>query len=372
MTDNDSDVRSWLRPDLRASFPAYEPIEPPEVLAARLGIPPERIVKLDGNENPYGMGDRAIAALREVPSDFALYPDPEQRALRAALALRMGVGAEQIVAGAGSDELIDLLIRLLVAPGEAVVVCPPTFGMYRFSTLVQGGRLVEAPRKADFGLDIDATVAAIRSSGANLVFIASPNNPTGNMLSTEELDALLATGTFVVVDEAYMEFTGEGGTVCRVASGAPNLAVLRTFSKWAGLAGLRVGYGVFPRPIAEALMVVKPPYTPNTAATFAALASLEDLPSLMGRVEAIVWERDRLAKALGALPGVRPFPSRANFVLARFTHRPAREVRDALRQRGIFVRHFDQPPVDDCLRITAGRPEQTDAVIAALTEALHG
>ena len=372
MTRIDADPRSRLRPDLRASLPTYEPIEPPEVLAARLGIPPERIVKLDGNENPYGMGDRAIAALREVPPDFALYPDPEQRALRAALALRLGVPAEQIVAGAGSDELIDLLIRLLLAPGEAVVVCPPTFGMYRFSTLVQGGRVVEAPRQPDFALDIDATVAAIRSSDARLVFIASPNNPTGNMLSGEELDALLATGAFVVVDEAYVEFTGEAGFAARVAAGAPNMAVLHTFSKWAGLAGLRVGYGVFPRGIAEALMVIKPPYTPNAAATVAARASLEDLPALMERVESIVRERDRLAGALRALPGVQPFPSRANFVLARIEDRPARDVRDALRQRGIFVRYFDAPSVDDCLRITAGTAEQMDVVIAALLEVLHG
>ncbi len=372
MTSLRRTARDRLRPDLRLALPGYEPIEPTEVLARRLGLDPGQIIKLDGNENPYGPSDRAIEAVRRASTDYAIYPDPAQRRLRAALSRYAGVAEEQIVAGAGADELIDLLLRLFVARGDSVVICPPTFGMYRFSTLVQGGAVVEAPRRPDFSIDTDAVVGAIKASGAKLVFIASPNNPTGNLLSPGDLDALLSTDSLVVIDEAYVEFAGTSGFEGRVASGAPNLALLRTFSKWAALAGLRVGYGLFPRDVAELLMVVKPPYTPNSAGTLAALASLDDIEALMERVASISQERVRLATALGRLPGLQPFPSQANFVLVRVERADARVVRDRLRERGIFVRHFDAPPIDDCLRITAGTPRQTDAVVGALREVMSG
>lgn len=363
-------ARERLRPDLRASLPAYEPIEPPEVLAAHLGLDPARILKLDGNENPYGPSDLAIEAIREAALNYAIYPDPQQCELRSALSGHLGVPADQIVAGAGSDELIDLLLRLFVAPDDAVVICPPTFGMYRFSTLVQGGRVIEVPRDAQFAIDAEAAARAIESNDAKLVFLASPNNPTGNLISAPQLDRLLATDALVVIDEAYVEFAGTGGFVGRVAKGAPNLAVLRTFSKWAGLAGLRVGYGVFPPDVAELLMTVKPPYTPNSAATLAALASLEDSTALIERVNSIARDRVRLASGLERVPGLQPFPSQANFLLVRIEGRDALAVRDELRKRGIFVRYFDTPPIDDCLRITAGTPEQNDVVIAALHEVM--
>lgn len=372
MTNVRRGARDRLRPDLRAALPAYEPIEPADVLAERLGLRPDRILKLDGNENPYGPSELAVEAIRSAALNYAIYPDPEQRELRAALARHLDAPAGQIVAGAGSDELIDLLIRLFVAPGDAVVVCPPTFGMYRFSTLVQGGRVVEVPRGPDFAIDANAVVQTVGATGAKLVFIAAPNNPTGNLLSPAQLDTLLAADALVVIDEAYVEFAGTGGFAGRVTDGATNLAVLRTFSKWAGLAGLRAGYGVFPRDVADLLMVVKPPYTPNTAATLAALASLQDAAALMERVRSIAADRVRLATALERVPGLRPFPSQANFVLVRIEGREARAVRDELRVRGIFVRYFDTPPIDDCLRITAGTPEQNDAVVAALREVMRG
>lgn len=341
----------------------YEPVEPTDLLAERLGIAPEQVVKLDGNESPYGPSPEAVQALAGF-GRYHIYPDPEQRKVRHALADYLGVGEKQIVAGAGSDELIDLLLRAVISPGEGVLNCTPTFGMYAFSTAVCGGRVIEVPRREDFSLDLPGIKSA--AGQAKVIFVASPNNPSGNLMSRRELDALLGSDLLVVVDEAYGEFAGE--SVAPLAPQRGNLVVLRTFSKWAGLAGLRAGYGVFPAPLAALLMRIKPPYNLNVAAQAAMLASLEDRGRLMEGVRATVEERERLAGMLEALEFIEVLPSRANFLLCRLQGLDAREVRERLARRGIFVRHFDMPRLRDCLRITVGLPSQSEPLVSALRE----
>lgn len=355
-------VTRLVRPELLALL-GYEPIEPVDVLAEELGIPPEQVLKLDGNENPYGPSPRVKQALADFDL-YHIYPDPEQRRVREALADYVGVGAEHIVVGNGSDELLELIPRLFLSPGDVGVIPVPTFGVYSFATQVWGGRVVAVPRRADFSLDLPAMQAA--SQGAKLVFLASPNNPTGNPVSGEELEALLSTDALVVVDEAYAEFCG-----CSFVALVPrheNLAVLRTFSKWAGLAGLRAGYGIFSAAVAELLRKVKMPYNVSVAAQVAMLASLEDAALLRQRVGLIVQERERLFSELAAIPGLRPFPSRANFILCRIETLDARDVWYRLRRQGIFVRYFDEPMVRDCIRISVGRPEDSERLLAALRE----
>ncbi len=339
----------------------YEPIEPVNVIAERIGIPVDKIAKLDGNENPYGPSPRVLEALGSFDS-YHRYADPKQRELRDAIGEYAGIGPEHIVAGAGSDELIDLLLRVMLAPGEAIIDCPPTFGMYGFSTRVAGGRVIEAPRREDFSLDIDSVRGA--AADAKAIFVASPNNPTGNSLTVEELETLLSTELVVVVDEAYAEFSGSS-----VASQVPerdNLVVLRTFSKWAGLAGLRAGYGIMPAALAEVLMHMKPPYSPNVAAEVAMLVSLEDREALMERVKEIVQERERMAQALSTLEFLEVYPSEANFVLVRMPEGNGRKVRDELAESGIFVRYFDTPRLQDCIRISVGTSGDTDRLVEAL------
>ncbi|MEX2160003.1 MAG: histidinol-phosphate transaminase [Dehalococcoidia bacterium] len=380
-------ILKLVRPDILAML-GYEPIEPAELIAERLGIAPERIAKLDGNENPFGPSPRVIEALASFES-YHRYPDPQQRKLRAALGEYAGVPPEHIVAGHGSDEIIDLLLRAVLDRGDVVIDCPPTFGMYSFSAAVCGGTLAQAPRRDDFTLDIDAVRAL--APGAKVIFVASPNNPTGNPLARNELDALLDTELLVVVDEAYVEFAGSGeqsepfsgrreGQDNRPGSATEshatlvpqreNLVVLRTFSKWAGLAGLRAGYGIMPQALARVLMHIKPPYTPNVAADVAMLASLEARDELMADVKAIVKERDRMSRMLAALEPLQVYPSSANFVLARAPERSGRELRDGLARRGLFVRYFDTPRLQDCLRISVGLPDETDRVVDALREEL--
>ena len=353
-----------LRPDLRGHS-AYEPIEPVEVLAERLGVPPERIIKLDGNENLYGPSARVREALAACNS-YHIYPDPDQRAVRAALAEYTGVPEEHIVAGAGSDELIDLIARALLSPGDGVIDLVPTFGMYSFTTSVCGGRYLPVQRRADWSVDVEAVARAAADGAAKIVFAASPNNPSGNRLTRAELDGLLSLPLAVVVDEAYIEFSG--GSAASLVPEYPNLIVLRTFSKWAGLAGIRAGYGIMPPDLARVLMAIKPPYNITVATEAAVLASLSDRGTLLENVALIVAERERMFSALASVPYLEPWPSEANFILCRVTRGSARALRDQLRERGIFLRYFGRPGLDDCIRISVGLPEHTDALLTALAE----
>lgn len=342
----------------------YEPVEPVEVLAGRLGVPRDRIVKLDGNENPYGPSPRVLEALARADS-YHIYPDPAQRAVRRALAAYTGLPEEMIVAGNGSDEIIDLLCRLFLEPDDAVIDCVPTFGMYAFSAQVCGGCVANVPRLPDQGYRVDVGAVAERVDGrTKIIFLASPNNPTGNLLSREELDALLSLGPLVVVDEAYGEFAGE--TFLPLVRERENLVVLRTFSKWAGLAGIRAGYGVMPPRIASLVMAIKPPYNLTVPAEVAILASLADRELLLERVRRLVAERERLFEALRGVPYLEPLPSRANFVLCRVLRGDARLLRDRLQERGIFVRYFRRPLLENFIRVSVGRPQDTDALVAAL------
>ncbi|HMB22928.1 MAG TPA: aminotransferase class I/II-fold pyridoxal phosphate-dependent enzyme, partial [Anaerolineales bacterium] len=190
------------------SLPPYTPIEPFEVLSERVGRAPSKIVKLDANENPYGPLPVVREALGKL--DFPhIYPDPESRLLRKSLAEFTGVGEEYLLAGAGADELIDLILRVLVEPGEAIISCPPTFGMYPFDADVNAARCIEIPRKADFSLDVDAICKAVETYQPKILFVASPNNPDGSLLDAATMDKLLSLPLLVVLDEAYIEFASE-------------------------------------------------------------------------------------------------------------------------------------------------------------------
>lgn len=357
-------IQHFIRPDLQTTD-GYQAIEPVETLAERLGVPPERIIKLDGNENLYGPTPRTLQAIAAY-QDYHIYPDPAQRRLREALGRYAGVPADYIVAGAGSDELIDLIFRALLRPGDKVLSAVPTFGMYSFSARVNAAQFIGVPRKEDFSLDLEAMKAAI-DERTKLIILPSPNNPSGNLISPAELQALLALELPLVIDEAYIEFAGVD-SIAPLVPAHEHLIVLRTFSKWAGLAGLRLGFGILPLPLVDVLMTIKPPYTPNVAAEIAALAALADWETAAQRIAAIVAERERLFAALAAVPFLTPLPSRGNFILCRVLEGEARLLRERLAERGIFIRYFDTPQLRDYIRISVGKPEHTDALVTALHE----
>jgi len=356
-------IEKFVRPDL-ITFGGYSARKSPDTLEGKVEVPVENIIKLDANENPYGCSPRVNQALATCP-DFNIYPDNGQTRLRKLLEGYTGVDAKHIMAGSASNQLIDLVLRLFISKGDEVINCVPTFGIYRFSTELCGGTLVEVPRDENFAVNVGAVKAAI-SGKTKIIFLANPNNPTGTITPQQDILELLDTGLPVLVDEAYYEFGGE--TVAPLVSQYENLMVLRTFSKWAGLAGLRVGYGLFPPKIADYLLRIKIPCNVNVAALVAVEESLKDADYLMGRVKAIIAERGRLFGELKKLRWLTPFPSQANFILCLVLNGEARELRQKLQDKGILVRYFDEPPLRNFIRFSVGKPEHTDALIKALQE----
>ena len=356
--------KNLIRPDI-ADMASYTPIVPFDVLSQRLNKSPEDIIKLDANENPYGPSPRVYQALANE-TYYHIYPDPDSTSLRHALSQYTGIDATHIVAGHGADELIDLIIRLFIDPGDAVINCPPTFGMYRFDTELNGGRIIDIERKVDFSLDTESVVElANNNRNVKIIFITSPNNPDGSMLDDTCLRRLLQLPLIVVLDEAYIEFSGSSRVDWVLEH--ENLIVLRTFSKWAGLAGLRVGYGIFPHWVLSHLLKIKQPYNVNVAGTTAALASLSDVCQLRENVGKIVEERERLYQALQEFDFLEPYPSEANFILARVIGKDAAELKAALAGRGILIRYFNTRGLRDHVRISVGTPSQTSVLLQALS-----
>ena len=352
------------------AMPPYSPIEPFEVLSARTGRHPSQIVKLDANENPYG----PLPVVREALSrlDFPhIYPDPESRSLRKMLATFTGIGEEYLLASAGADELIDLLMRVLLDPEDCILSCPPTFGMYAFDAELNAARCIEIPRKKDFSLDMESIRKAVEINQPKILFIASPNNPDGSLLGQEMIDELLSLPLLVVLDEAYIEFAGDnlGSTISRIheVPSRDNLVVLRTFSKWAGLAGLRIGYGAFPLWLMPTLWKSKQPYNVNVAASVAAQVSLEHVNELKEVVERLKMERQRLFTSLQKIPYLKPYPTQSNFILCQVIGQDAAELKSKLAMdHGVFIRYFNKPGLRDHIRISVGRPQDTDVLLDAL------
>ena len=358
-----NDILKMIRIDM-TRFGAYSACKSPDVIARKLGIPETDIIKLDANENPYGCSPRVRRKLAEYPY-YHIYPDSNQTDLRESLSQYVGMGPEYLVAGNGSDELIDLLLRLLLSPGDEVIINVPTFDMYRFCTEVCRGKVVAVLRKKDYTVDIPAVRAAVTDK-TRIIFVTSPNNPTGTLISEQDILELLKTGLPVVVDEAYYEFSGQ--TVAQLVSQYRNLIVLRTFSKWAGIAGLRAGYGIFTPELTDVLIKLKPPYNINLAAQVAVQESIRDSQYLLGTVKMMVEERDRLFSKLQALDFLEPVPSQANFILCKVVRGDAKAIQDDLEKLGILIRYYNTALLKNYIRISAGKPEQTDKIIAALVK----
>ena len=363
MTPRAFNLNDLLRPDVQ-DMEIYTPIVPFDVLSAQLGIPAEKIIKLDANENPYGPSPLVRQALAENPY-LHIYPDPESRELRQRLSEYTQIPSEYLMVGHGSDELIDLVMRLFVMPGDKIINCPPTFGMYSFDASINSAQVINIRRRANFSLDIPAIEAVVaKNPDAKLLFLASPNNPDGSVLSELELQKFLNLPIVVILDEAYAEFN-KTSFITQVPD-HPNLIVLRTFSKWAGLAGLRVGYGAFPWEIMAHLWKIKQPYNVNLAGQTAALVSLQDKEHLLANVAAIIATRQELLRGLTTIDWLKPYPSQANFILGKVIGRDAAQVKTALARKGILVRRYTAYGLADHLRFSVGTPDQIKKLLEAL------
>ena len=361
-----SRAQDFLRPMVR-EMPESEPILSLERMQAQYGLAPEELIKLDANENPFGALPEVREALGKLPSP-QIYPDPECSLLRQKLAQYHGVDEERIVVGAGLDEVIDLIMRVCIDPGDAILNCPPTFGMYAFDGKLHGARMLDVPRRADFSLDMDGIRAAVRGGQPKLFILPNPNNPDGGVIDAQTFRELLELPLLLVMDEAYIQFYGEGNSAMDEVAKRGNLVVLRTFSKWAGLAGLRIGYGVFPLEIAAAIMKIKQPYNVSVAAQLAANVTMDNIEKTKPVIAHICEQRDLLFAGLKQINWLEALPTQANFVLCRVKGKSAADVAEELCGQGIMLRCFDQPGLPNALRISAGTAEQTQKLLGILRE----
>ena len=355
-----------VHPNIDSLVP-YSPGKPLDELERELGI--SNAIKLASNENPLGPSPKAQAVLVQGVATLHRYPDGGAHYLRRALAERWKVSADQVIVGNGSDEVISLLIKAFLAPGEEAVMADHTFVMYKLSVQGAYGVPVEVPLK-DWRHDLSAMSEAVTDK-TRLVFLCNPNNPTGTMVSKAKVDAFLATlpeHVIVVFDEAYYEYvrSAEYPDSLQYVKQQRPVVVLRTFSKIYGLAGLRVGYGITTTEIVDYVNRVRPPFNANSLAQLAALSALEDEEHVATSRSVNATEMAVLEEGLTNL-GMIVIPSQANFLYFD-TKRDGRQVFDGLLREGVIVRHIKGPMI----RVTVGKPEENRRFLEALGVVIGG
>lgn len=338
------DIHRLVRPNIHTLVP-YE--------AAR-HLMNEAAVFLDANENPFG-------------SEANRYPDPWQKTLKDKLAEIKEVPAEQIFIGNGSDEIIDLLMRIFCEPGrDSIITTPPTYGMYKVSASINNVEVIEAPLNDDFSLNVKSTLQKV-TPGTKVIFLCSPNNPTGNVLNEPDIEIILeGFDGIVVIDEAYIDFSTTSSWLVNLNK-YQNLVVMQTLSKAYGLAGLRIGLAFSSDLIISLLNKVKPPYNISSLNQKAALNALKE-GTVSIEVPKIIEERERLARLLNKFKfAEKLYPSEANFLLVKMTNPDS--IFDYLKAEGIIVRSRSKViKCEGCLRITVGTPEENDLLILKLQE----
>ena len=332
----------------------YEPVESDDTLRSKYSLGDKEIIRLNANENPYG----SIKEINDKLSNFSFhnYPDSNQAKLRKFLSKYTGLPSENIVAGSGADEMIELIFKIYGKKEDVLIDAQPTFGMYSFLATSMGMKVINSPRKEDWSIDLLKTVDLINEHKSKLLFIASPNNPTGNIANENEIINLLETGTIVIVDETYYEFCSK--SCSNLLNSFENLIILRSFSKWAGIAGLRIGYMMASKNVISNIFKIKQPYNVNLAAEVAAITTLENSDKLIENIQIINNEKEDFLSFLNEYTNITPFLSEANFILCKFKNNDSEIVFNKLAKEGIFVRKFSDDNLKNYLRISIGKPEQ--------------
>lgn len=356
-------ITDFVRSNISAAG-GYTPV------ASRLMDGP--VVRLDWNESPYPLTPKA----RDILATWERgnrYPDYQQTPLREALASYIGFDATQIVPGAGLDDAINSLATLFLEPGTEAIISDPTFGVYRSLFTLHGAEVINVPlgQAPDFALDVDGIISAVNDK-TRLIMLCNPNNPTGHQFPREAVEKIVDNVSCpVAIDEAYAEFAGVDHL--DLVRSRENVIALRTLSKFAGLAGMRVGYGIFPEALVPYLARITPAFG-NISALSAdvAIASLEDLDILKANRDKLVVERTRVTTGLDAMPGVTTYPSSTNFVLFRLPVEDSTIVLDGLVKRNVYVRRYGTTGwgLHDCLRVSIGLPEENEAFLGALQDVL--
>ena len=342
----------FVRPNLREMH-GYTPGEQPG--------PGERVVKLNTNENPFAPSPRVMQAIHNVePEMLRRYPDPTATSFRRAAAKLLGVTPEMILAGNGSDDILTIATRTFVPPGGTLAFPDPTYSLYPVLARIEDAESVGVPWERDFALPIDALV----ETGADAIFLANPNAPTGTFVSPMKVEELARQFPGVIlVDEAYVDFA-EDDCVPLVRE-YENVVISRTLSKSYAMAGVRFGYAVAQEHVVGEMMKVKDSYNTDAISTAAATAAIEDQEYARGTWEKIRNERQRLSAELTHM-GWPVLTSQANFILVTCPNGKGREAYLGLKQQGILVRYFDKPGLDDKIRVTVGTMQENNALLTGI------
>jgi histidinol-phosphate aminotransferase len=339
----------------------YVPGKTIEDVAKKYGFIPEEVLKLGSNENPLGPSSKSIKAVRNHAKTISIYPPKGAKQLRHELAKYVGYPTDQIVVGNGMDGVLDLLTRLFVEKNDEVIISIPTFQYYEIFTLVCGGIPIFVPRNPNFDVDVDKLLDTV-SEKTKIIFICSPNNPTGNLMKESDLRHLLdSTESMVILDEAYVEFADF--SMLELVREYKNFIVTRTMSKAFGLAGLRIGYAVVPPEVFKEYMKIVPVFSVNRVGISAGVAALRDKTHLRQTIKTIRSGREFLQNNMP----FKTYPSQANFVLVDVSPFTAKEICESLLRKGIIVRDCSsfRGSGDSLIRVSVGTNEQNIRVIKA-------
>ena len=347
----------------------YPPGKPIEELERELGI--KGSIKLASNENPLGPSPMAVQAVMEKVQGLHRYPDGSGYYLKTRLSEKFGLPMSQIILGNGSNELIELIIRTFLSPGEQVVQAFPTFLVYEKVVKGAGGQIISVPL-SDFRIDLNAIADAI-TADTKIIFLTNPNNPTGSAFSKDEMTGFLEKipdDVILVLDEAYIEFVSDEGVAqgLELLSAHPLLAVLRTFSKLYGLAGLRIGYGFAAESLIDYMNRVRQPFNANTLAQAAAIAALDDSEFVSRTLKVVKEGLQYLYQNLDEM-GLEYLPTQTNFFLIKVP-RKGKEIYERMLKKGVIVRSMDSYGLPDYIRINVGLPEENERFVRSLKEIL--
>lgn len=352
-------LNHFVKPELK-DFKPYSPSPTLEEISKEENIPIESIIKLDTGENPYmeNLLDKNI--LSNV--NFFTYPDPSCKQLKQELSKYLRVPPSWIVCGNGSDELIDIIIKTFISLQDEVIINPPTFPMYEFYTKLAGGKIKPVLRNNNFIINTKEILKSITLK-VKLVFIDTPGNPTGALTDFKDIEKILKKNCIAIVDEAYFEYYGK--TAIPFLQKYQNLIVLRTFSKWSGLAGLRIGYAVANPQIITLLESVKSPYNVNSLAQGMGIFVLKNKEKILKKLNSLTKKRNYFTEELSKIPSIKAYPSSGAYIIFQPSD-SALELQKFLRKNGILVKYVNQPLLQNSIRINICGEKEIKHVICAI------
>lgn len=354
-------MSKFIRKDLK-NFKPYTASKTLEQIGKETGILMEKIIKLDSSENPFMESLQNKAKVRNI--DFYLYPDSLCLKLRGKLGKYAGVRTEQIVCGNGSDELIDLIIRSFVNKDEEIIICPPTFVMYEFYAKLSGVKIKMVIRKEDFKIDLSKILKSITTK-TKLIIIDSPGNPTGDITPLSVLEKILKKGCLVISDEAYFEYCGK--TAIPLLKKYPNLIILRSLSKWSGLAGLRIGYAIASEEIINIILSLKPPYNVSSLTQSLSENFLNNSKIALQRMKKITEGRDYLNKKLSDIKELEVYKNNGAYILIKLKKDPEKLL-EYLTKNGVLVKLLNQPLLENCIRMSLPLPNQINQIYSTFKD----